>query len=132
MTYREYIEVTSDNCSKVLADCSAGELLDVEYLRMILWEDDRVTGVVSGYCTSSELSAAENIKDVLFDNDFLKDFNERNMNMQEVMAYGAEAIDVAARCLALKHISIRELVEKERQRRRQMQRESARRNVVRV
>ncbi|MBR7087881.1 MAG: hypothetical protein IKI38_00870, partial [Mogibacterium sp.] len=101
MTYREYIKVTSDNCSRVLADCSAGELLDVEYLRKILWEDDRVTGVISGYCTSSELSAAENIKDVLFDNEFLREFNERNMNMQEVMAYGAEAIDVAARCLAL-------------------------------
>jgi hypothetical protein len=132
MTYEQYIEETRANCAKVLSDCSAGELLDVEYLRKILWEDDRVTGVISGYCTSSELSAAENIKDVLFDSEFLKEFNERNMNMQEVMAYGAEAIDVAARCLALRHISIRELVEKEQKRRRQIQRESARRNAIRV
>ncbi len=132
MTYREYIEVTSGNCSKVLADCSAGELLDFEHLRKILWEDDRVTGVVSGYCTSSELSAAENIKDVLFDSEFLKDFNERNMNMQEVMAYGAEAIDVVARCLALKHISIRELVEKEQRNRRQRQREASHKSAIRI
>lgn len=117
MTYQEYIEETGANCMKVLSDCSAGELLDLEHLRRILWEDDRVTGVISGYCTSVRGSAAENIEEVLFDEMFLADFNERKMNMQEVMAYGAEAIDVVARCLALKHISILELVEKEQNRR---------------
>ncbi len=130
MTYQEYIEETGANCMKVLSDCSAGELLDLEHLRRILWEDDRVTGVISGYCTSVRGSAAENIEEVLFDEMFLADFNERKMNMQEVMAYGAEAIDVVARCLALKHISILELVEKEQNRRiersRQMRKNSAR------
>ncbi len=115
----------------VLADCSAGELLDVEHLRTLLWEDDRVTGVISGYCTSVNGTAAENIKDVLFDEQFLADFNEREMNMQEVMAYGAEAIDVVARCLALKHISILELVEREQRRRIEKERQ-ARRNSARV
>ena len=76
-------------------------------------------------------TAAENIKEVLFDEKFLADFNERNMNMQEIMAYGAEAIDVVARCLALKHISIKKLVEQERQRRSKKQRE-ARNNSIRV
>ena len=51
-------------------------------------------------------------------------------NMQEVMADGADAIDVVARCLALKHISILELVENEQKRRieksRQVRRNSAR------
>ena len=117
MTYEQYIEETKANCAKVLSNCSAGELLDVEHLRRLLWEDDRVTGVISGFCTSVNGNAAENIKDVLFDEDFLADFNERKMNMQEVMAYGAEAIDVVARCLALKHISILELVEQEQKRR---------------
>lgn len=130
MTYREYIEETGANCMKVLSDCSSGELLDLEHIRKILWEDDRVTGVISGYCTSVRGTASENIEDVLFDEMFLADFNERKMNMQEVMAYGADAIDVVARCLALKHISILELVEKEQQRRieksRQMRRNSAR------
>lgn len=130
MTYQEYIEETGANCMKVLSDCSAGELLDLEHLRRILWEDDRVTGVISGYCTSVRGSAAENIEEVLFDEMFLADFNERKMNMQEVMAYGAETIDVVARCLALKHISILELVEKEQNRRiersRQMRKNSAR------
>ena len=65
---------------------------------------------------------SEKIKDVLFDEKFLRDFNERGMNMQEVMAYGPEAIDVVARCLALKHISILELVEEEQERRRARQR----------
>ena len=67
MTYEQYIEETRANCAKVLSDCSAGELLDVEYLRKILWEDDRVTGVISGYCTSVRGTAAENIEGVLFD-----------------------------------------------------------------
>ena len=131
MTYENYIEETTNNCMSVLADCSAGQLLDVEYLRKILWEDDRVTGVISGYCTSVNGTAAENIKEVLFDEKFLADFNERNMNMQEIMVYGAEAIDVVARCLALKHISIKKLVEQERQRRSKRQRE-ARNNSIRV
>lgn len=131
MTYEKYIEETTNNCMSVLADCSAGELLDVEHLRTLLWEDDRVTGVISGYCTSVNGTAAENIKDVLFDEQFLADFNEREMNMQEVMAYGAEAIDVVARCLALKHISILELVEREQRRRIEKERQ-ARRNSARV
>ena len=131
MTYENYIEETTNNCMSVLADCSSGQLLDVEYIRKILWEDDRVTGVYSGYCTSSNGAAAENIKEVLFDEQFLADFNERNMNMQEIMAHGAEAIDVVARCLALKHISMLKLIEQEQQRRRQRQRD-ARKNIVRV
>ena len=129
MTYEQYIEETKANCAKVLSNCSAGELLDVEYLRKILWEDDRVTGVISGYCTSVEGDVNEKIKDVLFDDDFLADFNERKMNMQEVMAYGADAIDVVARCLALKHISILELVEKEQQRRIERDRQARRASV---
>ena len=131
MTYENYIEETTNNCMSVLANCSSGQLLDVEYIRKILWEDDRVTGVISGYCTSVNGTAAENIKEVLFDEQFLADFNERNMNMQEIMAHGAEAIDVVARCLALKHISIKKLVEQERQRRIKRQREE-RTNSVRV
>ena len=79
MTYKEYIEETAANCVLVLADCSAGELLDVEYLRKILWEDDRVTGVISGYCTSAKGNVAENIRDVLFDFEFLNDFNNRHI-----------------------------------------------------
>ena len=66
MTYENYIEETTNNCMSVLADCSSGQLLDVEYIRKILWEDDRVTGVYNGYCTSANGAAAENIKEVLF------------------------------------------------------------------
>lgn len=131
MTYAEYIDETTARCMDVLADCSAGELLDFEHLRSILWEDDRVTGVISGYCTSVKNPPAENIKEVLFDEDFLKDFNDRGMNMQEVMAYGPEAVDVVARCLALKHISIVELVERERRRRLERERQ-ARKNSLRI
>ena len=131
MTYDQYIEETTENCKKVIMDCATGELLDVEHMRKRLWEDDRVTGVYSGHCTSVQGSAADNIKDVLFDEKFLRDFNERGMDMQEVMAYGAEAIDVVARCLALKHISMLELLEQEHQRRIR-RRIEARKNAVRA
>ena len=117
MTYEQYIEETRANCAKVLSDCTNRQLENIEYLRRILWEDDKVTGVISGVCSSMKGKAAENIKDVLFNNQFLADFNSVGLNMQNVMAYGPEAIDVVARCLALKHISINDLVEEEREKR---------------
>lgn len=129
MNYQQYIDETTDNCRKVLSDCSAGELLDLEHMRKILWEDDRVTGVISGRCSSVRGTPEENIKEVLFDPMFLQDFNEREMDMQYVMAFGAEAIDMVARCLALKHISMIELIEQEQQRRKQRQREARRISV---
>lgn len=130
MTYQQYIDDTTDNCRKVLSDCRAGELLDYEYVRQILWEDERVTGVISGRCSSVSVSPEDNIKDVIFDPMFLKDFNERGMNMQEVMAHGADAIDVVARCLALKHISMLDLIEEEQQRRIKRQREARNNSVI--
>ena len=131
MTYDEYIAATKKNCMMVLADCDNEELENIEHLRKILWEDDRVTGVIGGYCTSMEGNAAENIKGTLFNKEFLKDFNEHNLNMQTIMAYGPEAVDVVIRCLCLKHISILELVEKERQRRIKREKE-AHTNAVRA
>ena len=124
MTYQEYIEDTVKNCMTVLSECPTGDLLDANHLRNILWEDDRVTGVISGYCTSVKGTASDNIMEVLFDPDFLRDLNARGMNMQNVMFNGPDAIDIAARCLALKHISILDLVKHEQERRR-LEREKA-------
>ena len=132
MTYDEYIATTKKNCMMVLADCDNEELENIEHLRKILWEDDRVTGVIGGYCTSMEGNAAENIKETLFNKEFLKDFNEHNLNMQTIMAYGPEAVDVVIRCLCLKHISILELVEKERENRSEKEKDTRRNSVVRV
>ena len=117
MTYGEYIAETTKNCMKALADRTNRELENIELIRRILWQEDRVTGVINGICSSMKGKAAENIKGVLFNDMFLKDFNEVGLNMQNVMAYGPEAIDVVARCLALKHININKLVEEERERR---------------
>lgn len=124
MTYDEYIAETTKNCMKALADRTNRELENIELIRRILWQEDRVTGVINGICSSMKGKAAENIKGVLFNNLFLKDFNEVGLNMQNVMAYGPEAIDVVARCLALKHININKLIEEERERRRRRESES--------
>ena len=126
MTYDEYIAETTKNCMKALADRTNRELENIELIRKILWQEDRVTGVINGICSSMKGKAAENIKGVLFNNLFLKDFNEVGLNMQNVMAYGPEAIDVVARCLALKHININKLIEEERERRRKREIESRR------
>ena len=122
MTYEEYITETTENCRRVLADRGIGELMDIEHLRNILWEDDRVTGVISGYCTSLEGKAAEKIQGVLFNNDFLADFNEHHLDMQTIMAYGPEAVDIVIRCLALNHINIVQLAEEEHERRMEKER----------
>ena len=124
--------MTNDTVLPVLADCDIEELENIEYLRKILWEDDKVTGVYGGYCTSAEGNAAENIKGTLFNKEFLKDFNEHNLNMQTIMAYGPEAVDVVIRCLCLKHISILELVEKERESRSAKEKDTRRNSVFRV
>ena len=124
MTYDEYIAETTKNCMKALADRTNRELENIELIRKILWQEDRGTGVISGICSSMKGKAAENIKGVLFNDLFLKDFNEVGLNMQNVMAYGPEAIDVVARCLALKHININKLIEEEQERRRRREADS--------
>ena len=132
MTYDEYIIDTTRNCKEVLTECLNAELENIEYLRRILWEDDRVTGVYSGYCTSASGNASERIKEALFSKEFLADFNDHKLNMQEIMIYGAEAVDVVIRCLALKHINLVELAEKERERRLQREKEIRRNSAFRV
>ena len=117
MTYAEYKKDTFDNCMKVLEDCGDSELVMLDHLKRLLYEDDNVTGVMSGRCSSANSTVLSNINEILFDEEFLADFNKHGLNMQTVMAYGAEAIDVAARCLALSQISVRELATKEAQRR---------------
>ena len=104
MTYAEYKKDTFDNCMKVLEDCGDSELVMLDHLKRLLYEDDNVTGVMSGRCSSANSTVLSNINEILFDEEFLADFNKHGLNMQTVMAYGAEAIDVAARCLALSHI----------------------------
>jgi len=117
MTYKEYIKVTGDNCVKVISELTMDHLSDLERLKVLLWKDDRITGVVSGHCASRDVSAAECIKDVLFDKEFLQDFNANELNMQTMMQRGAEAIDITARCLALTHVNVKELADKEYSRR---------------
>ena len=117
MTYAEYKKDTFDNCMKVLEDCGDSELVMLDHLKRLLYEDDNVTCVMSGRCSYANSTVLSNINEILFDEEFLADFNKHGLNMQTVMAYGAEAIDVAARCLALSHISVRELATKEAQRR---------------
>ena len=114
MTYDEYIAETTNNCMTVLSECHFGELEEIDHL------------------TSLKGSAAANIKGALFDSRFLADFNGHGLNMQTVMAYGPDAVDVIIRCLSLKYISVVELAEKEREKRLGKEKDTRRNSTVRV
>lgn len=123
MTYAEYKKETYDNCKKALSDVAYDDLMDLELLKKLLWEDDRVTGVASGHCTSRLEKASDGIEDILFDREFLSDFNRNGLNMQRVIAYGPDGIDVAARCMALSYVNVLELARAECERRDERERQ---------
>lgn len=70
-----------------------------------MFVSDSVTGNGSGSYTFSTVQARENIKDVIFDDEFLwylRDFGE---NIADLFQQGEEAIDVSARVFALSAMS---------------------------
>lgn len=70
-----------------------------------MFVSDSVTGNGSGSYTFSTVQSRENIKDVIFDDEFLwylRDFGE---NIADLFEQGKEAIDVSARCFALSAVS---------------------------
>ena len=132
MTYTDYINETRENCLKVLSELSDSDIQNTEKTVRFLATDDRVTGVYSEHCTSMKGNAEDNIKDVIFDEEFLNDFNGNKMDMQDTMAHGPEAVDAIVRYLAIKHISIIELIEQEKAKRRLKREKTARDNSVRT
>ena len=70
-----------------------------------MFVSDAVTGNGSGSYTFSTSVACDNVKDVIFDDEFLwylRDFGE---NIADLFQQGAEGIDVSARCFALSAVS---------------------------
>ena len=70
-----------------------------------MFVSDAVTGNGSGSYTFSASVASDNIKDVIFDDEFLwylRDFGE---NIADLFQQGPEAIDVSARVFALSAVS---------------------------
>lgn len=70
-----------------------------------MFVSDSITGNGSGSYTFNATQARENIKDVIFDDEFLwylRDFGE---NIVDLFQQGAEGIDVSARCFALSAVS---------------------------
>lgn len=57
----------------VLSECSYDELFDLEHIKKLLWEDDRVTGVFTGCCSSTKEGITAHIEEVLYDDSFLRD-----------------------------------------------------------
>lgn len=131
MTFDQYIEDTRKNIRLAMKDCSTEELYSVDHLRRMFWEDDSVTGVASGHCTAAGASAADLIKDVLFDDKFLAEVNRNGFNMQSIMADGPDMVDVAARCIALSVINLTELANEEIEERQRQKAEKKRSQAAR-
>ncbi len=117
MTYSEYKKDTLLNCMTVLSECSYNELFELEHVKRLLWEDDRVTGVFSGHCTSSNEDIIRQIDSVLFDQSFICDAIECDLSLWITMNSSPDMIDVTIRCVCLLQFNIFELVSWEIQRR---------------
>lgn len=92
----------------VLADATrAIEYGDYDYCTTFegvydeMFIDDSITGNGSGSYTFCTYTARENVKDLIWDEDFLDRLHEYDMTLESIMKDGPEAIDVIARCIAL-------------------------------
>lgn len=66
-----------------------------------MWTEDSITGNGSGSYTFNYLVARQNVAELIWDDDFLSELREMDMNLADLMEQGPEAVDVVARCLAL-------------------------------
>ena len=70
-----------------------------------MYVSDSVTGNGSGSYTFSTAIARENVKDVIFDDEFLWYLRDFGGEIADLFQQGAEAIDVSARVFALSAVS---------------------------
>ena len=70
-----------------------------------MFVSDGVTGNGSGSYTFSTSVASDNIKDVIFDDEFLWYLRDFGKDIADLFQQGPEAIDVSARCFALSAVS---------------------------
>lgn len=109
MTFEDYKRETLENAINAAAEWAewACEYPDEDEFESMFYDlecNDSVTGNGSGSFTFSTFQAQENIKDVLFDSEFLEYVEDMGLDICDLLKQGAEAVDVVARCAALEAV----------------------------
>lgn len=103
MTFRDYMEQVERDAREVIEE-EAGWYNTWEDMCDALFIDDAVTGNGSGSYTFKASKAAENARDLVFDDDFIAEASAAGYGI-ELFAESPETVDVVARCLALGLVS---------------------------
>lgn len=103
MTFRGYIEQVEKDAQEVIEE-EAGWYSTWEDMYDALFVDDAVTGNGSSSYTFNASKAAENARDLVFDDDFIAEASAAGYGI-ELFAESPETVDVVARCLALGLVS---------------------------
>lgn len=98
MTFRDYMEQVERDAREVIEE-EAGWYSTWEVMHDALFVDDAVTGNGSGSYTFNAFKAAENARDLIFDDDFIAEASMAGYGI-ELFAESPETVDVVARCLA--------------------------------
>lgn len=101
MTFQDYVsEVTKDAC-EAIDNGYYDYVNDADDLTDEMWCDDSITGNGSGSYTFSTWKAQQNVSGVIWDEEFIDELSDMDIDLCSLMKDGAEAVDVTARCIAL-------------------------------
>lgn len=103
MTFRDYMEQVEKNALEAINE-EAGWYSTWEDMYDALFIDDAVTGNGSGSYTFNAFKAAENARELVFDDDFIAEASAAGYGIA-LFAESPETVDVVARCLALGFVS---------------------------
>lgn len=115
MRFKDYIDAVVADLRSVILCGDVDHAIDVasnvdtvdddtvDRVREYLDTCDCVTGNGSGSYTFNSWEAAQNVGELLFDDDFVEECDDLDISIGDILKRGPEAVDVTARCLALYH-----------------------------
>ena len=101
MTYQDYIEEVVRDACEAIDNGEYDHISDPEDLTDAMWCDDSITGNGSGSYTFNAYRAQQNVSDLIWDDRFLDELSDMDIDLGSLLGDGAEAVDVTARCIAL-------------------------------
>lgn len=104
MTFDDYKQAVKADAIEAIRRGDYDYCGDFEQVEEDLWIDDSVTGNGSGSYTFSTAKAQENVKDLLFDEDFIWEAEGMGYTIGGLLDKGPESVDVIARCMALSYV----------------------------
>ena len=104
MSFSDYISEVTECAEEAIRSGEYDYCADVDEVLDEMWTDDAITGNGSGSYTFNAYRAEQNTAGLIWDDDFREALADLGMTLESVISDGAEALDVAARCLALGYI----------------------------